>query len=200
VQLNPATGAVLRQVAANLAVPQYVAADPLSGDLFFHDGISSGPVAPDIWELSNPAYSHPVARSYVSGLGALVNGLAFAPDGILYAADGNGIVHAVTGTRGPAKPKVTPVVTLSNPTGIAVGATRTHGQALSLWVATCGGDVEFVNLAGDPPTTAQIVTSATTATGHIMGLNVGPDGCVYISTSVSVLRLARTHEGCAATK
>jgi hypothetical protein len=97
-QISPNTGQVLRTVATGLDCPQYLAADPLNGDLLTQDGCTGWPSSDAVQEIVGPAGSTPSVRDYATGFPTELGQLAFAPDGVLYAVVGNGPIDAVVQT------------------------------------------------------------------------------------------------------
>jgi hypothetical protein len=193
VQIDPASGAVARTLASGLSCPQYLAADPISGDLFFQDGCTGSPYNPTIFRLSNPTSANPVVTNYVANLPNFVNGLAFAPDGTLYAAVSSGPILRISGTDGPATPTVATIASVTDPTGVAIATATKAGAASALWVAEYGGAVDRIDLTSAPATTTQILRGET----NLLGLDVGPDGCPYLSTTSALVTFGRTGTRCA---
>ena len=93
IQINPSTGAVLRTVANGLTCPAGLAVDPLSGDIFFDDECTGGGTDdPTIYRIIDPANSDPSRPTAVVPYATLTTtpngGMAFAPNGTLYAVSG----------------------------------------------------------------------------------------------------------------
>src|SRR5690242_6131461 len=87
VELNPASGDVIRTVVSGLPCPVGLATDPISGDLFVSNVFCPGG---GIFRISGFANGPGTAKRYAGPQDA--DGLTFAPDGTLYAAGGNEIV------------------------------------------------------------------------------------------------------------
>jgi sugar lactone lactonase YvrE len=93
VELDPATGAVLRRVADYLSCPSGLAFDPLSGDLFvtLH---CAGAVA----RIADPMGAHPTTTVY-SVPGGAPDQLAFNPNGMAYVGTDDGIQMVAATSR-----------------------------------------------------------------------------------------------------
>jgi len=94
VELDPANGTILRTVA-QIDHVNGLAIDPVSGDLF----VSTPGGSSTIWRVSNFASGPGTVTAYAS-IG-VADGLAFGPDGTLYAAITNDSVAAIQGTNAP---------------------------------------------------------------------------------------------------
>src|SRR5438874_754883 len=79
-EIDQATGAVLRTVASGISAPTGIATDPLSGDLF----VSQPNGTPTIQRIQNPTSASPPVSVYSSP--GSTDGLAFGPDGTLYGS------------------------------------------------------------------------------------------------------------------
>ena len=85
VQIDPATGKVLKTIASNLTCPYAIATDPLSGDLFVDDGCSgAGSDNQSIWRISNLSSTSPTVTVYATLPNTPNFQLSFAPNGTLY--------------------------------------------------------------------------------------------------------------------
>ncbi len=192
VELDPATGAIVRAVASGLSCPSYLAVDPASGDLFFQDGCTGSPYNPSIFRV-NPTESNPAVSTYVSNLQSYANGLAFSPDGTLYAAVASGPVLQISGTAGAQPPTATAIATPGDPTGVAIAATTSAGKATALWVGGYHGVLDRIDLTKTPATVTQVVSGET----NVLGVSVGPNGCAYLSTTSSIVTVGRAGGPCA---
>ena len=203
VQLDPATGEVLRVLATSTdglqICPYNIAVDPLSGDVFTTDSCTgaAGKHPSDITRIENPASASPTVSDYVnlpSHGGVQSSGLAFAPDGTLFVAlQGGDEVVRIAGTNKPEGERTpTTVATLSGEVyGVSVASTNTEGEATALDVTVQGGEVRRVDLTKSPPESETIASSG----GDLSGAALGPDGCVYISDLDRLLRLSGS-SGC----
>lgn len=98
VQLDPATGAVVRTMlntlpdcAGNLTV------DPLSGDLFLTDSCNGSDHTGGIYRVENPSSASPTLVTYATPPTGLVPGqIAFAPDGTIYVTAAAGSLNGPT--------------------------------------------------------------------------------------------------------
>jgi len=147
IQINPATGAVLRTVAGGLTCPGGLAIDPLSGDLFFDDQCTGGGTDDaTVYRIIDPANTNPSQPTSVVSYATLTttpNGqMAFAPNGTLYAVSGyynsvNAQVEAVSGHQRDGRD-------CHGGRGnhlrlrVAIGVTNADGSAQSLIVEPAG--------------------------------------------------------------
>ncbi len=179
VELNPSTGAVVR-VLASVCLPAGIATDPLSGALFVS-------TCGDIERVASPEGT-PAVTSY---LGGTFDGLTFGPDGTLFAEQlHSGNVVRIDGTD-KAQPAASSVVGNVNVgDGIALVAPAA-GQPLSSVVVNANdGHLVEVDLA----TGAHHDVFSGGSRGDFVA--TGPDGCLYVSQSDSVLRVSRSNGSC----
>ncbi len=171
VELDPATGALLRVVASNLTCPTSIATDPLSGDLFFDDGcFGAGSDNPGLFRVTDPAGTDPNRPTEVVTYATLPespNGsVAFAPDGTIYVETGyldpQPSVVEVTGTDQPLPPIVTPVQDIWSFFWVNVGAAQPDGAARSLIDAADDGTDSNLNLIDITTDPVQVTTLART--------------------------------------
>jgi len=198
VELDPATGAVLRVVATGLTCPTAIAADPLTGDLFVDDGCyGGGSDNPGLFRIANPA-TNPVVTTYAT-LPATANGaIAFAPDGTIYVEVGylapQPEVVSITGTDQPQPPIITPVPNIWSFFWVNVGSTLPDGSVRSLIIlqtstSGTGSDLNLVDITTNPV--------QTTTLAHDIGSGtIGPDGCLYTSTPDTVYKIAPDAGAC----
>ena len=147
VQLDPTKGAILRVVASGLTCPAGLAIDPLSGDLFFDDQCTHGGTDnPSIYRIIDPSNSDPSNPPSVVTYATLPTtpsgGMAFAPNGTLYAVSGyfyttTAQVEQVSATNATTV-TVTPVTGITSDYAVAIGATNADGSAQSLIVEPSG--------------------------------------------------------------
>ena len=187
VQLDPATGAILR-VVANAAsglpdCPFIMAVDPLSGDLFTDDecyGDSSNQIS----RISDPTGATPTVSDYITTGGCNL-GLAFAPNGTLYLANCNGEVDSIGGTN-TTSPAVTTVAdVVGTPFSVAVTGSNSSGQATSLDVFTTSGNVVAVDLTLTPAVTS----TAATGTSPFYITASSANGCAYGTIPGTIVRI-----------
>lgn len=187
VELDPVSGALLRTVAANITCAHGLAVDPISGDLFVDDGCAgSGSENPSIWRIGSPASATPPVSAYATTPFIPNAPMFFAPDGTLFAWSGGNLLR-ITGTNAPQ-----PAVITSLPgaqftgNGLAVGRATAAGAVQSVFMTTAGG-ISEVDVKTNPISVSRLVVD------HIGGGNGemtrGPDGCIYVSSDVNLLRL-----------
>jgi hypothetical protein len=196
-QLDPNTGASLRVVASGLTCPAGLSVDPLSGDLFFDDQCTgAGFDNPSVFRVIDPANTDPANPTSVvvyATLPATPNGgMAFAPNGTLYAVSGyfNNATPAVEqiSPTNSASVTVTPVAGISSDFGIAIGVTRADGSAQSLIVESSGAlsELPIAN-----PAQANVLASVSPGIGV-----TGPDGCLYSQHYDTIYKLANSSGQC----
>ena len=194
VQVDPATGAVVRVVASGFSCASGLAIDPLSGDLFFDDNCVGGIQNASIWRVQNPSNANPTVVVY-STLPGFGNGaLAFAPDGTLFAvccafSNATAPVLMISGTNQPAPHNAVPINGITADTGgLAIGEVLPNGAAKSLIVHTggaaggVGGSLKLIDLT--------TLSATVLANGLAEPGVIGPDGCMYVNSHDTILRLA----------
>jgi sugar lactone lactonase YvrE len=183
VQLDPANGRVLRQVAGGLACPTGLAVDPVSGDLF----VSSVYCVPQVLRISSGR-----ATPYVTGIHT--DGITFGPDGTLYAAhqpDTAGYTVSAVSRSGAR----TALARVPQADGLALGRTGApQGGPGFLVVNRRDSRISNVDLLTDRRPVRDLVTGATR--GDFVA--VGPDGCLYATQSTEVVRLSGLDGDCTA--
>lgn len=196
VEIDPATGAVVRQVATNLTCPGGLAFDPLGGDLFFTDTcFGAGSDNPSLFRLTDPGDADPDRPTQVTVYATLPrtpNGaVAFSPDGTIYVQtgylDAAPAIVTVSGTDGPQPPVVATLEGISAFYWINVGAANPDGSARSLILlqhndTTGTNDLNLVDITTTPP-------RATTLAHDIGSGTIGPDGCLYTALPDVVYKL-----------
>lgn len=200
VEIDPATGAQLRVVAANLTCPNGLSVDPLSGDLFFDDACTgAGSDNPSLFRVRNPGGATPTVEVYATLPTTAGNGaISFAPDGTIYVVsnyfnNSNAPILRVAGTDQPSPPAIAAIPGISTNYWVTVGETLPNGSAKSLIV-----------LAGTAPnlalTLVDITTNPFTSTpltnGGIGSGVIGPDGCLYATATDTIYKLAPSAGGC----
>ena len=190
-EVSPTTGAILRTVTAAVQCPTGMAFDPLSGDLFVSQGILRGAHRPH----RGSGADNPTIVNYTVGT-STVDGVAFTPDGTLYAVDG---------PRGPDTTLQTFEGTLSDEPGalLSTVATVPYGDGLTFSkpVGTFRAPVRL----REPQRWGGTRVDLTGATGplNIMTggtrgdfMTTGPDGCLYPTQSESVVKITFTDGFC----
>jgi hypothetical protein len=196
VQIDPASGAVVRTVASGFTCPAGLAVDPLSGDLFFDDACTGGGTDnPSIWRIHNPSSATPTVTVYATLPATPGGGMAFAPDGTLFAIANSFTsttqpIVRISGTNLPSPPTVTTIPGITSDDGtIAIGAAQANGAAKALIIHT-GGVLELVDITTSP------FTATALATGTIGAGVIGPDGCLYANAHDRILKLTPSAGGC----
>jgi sugar lactone lactonase YvrE len=181
VQLDTATGRVVRQVARGLACPTGLAVDPVSGDIF----VSSVECVPQVLRISGGR-----PTPYVTGV--FVDGLTFGPGGTLYMAhqpDTSGYTVSAVSRQGVR----TGLARVPQSDGIALGHSGApQGGPGFLVVNRRDRRISNVDLLSDARPVRDLVTGATR--GDFVA--VGPDGCLYATQSSEIIRLSGTDGGC----
>jgi hypothetical protein len=193
VQLDPATGAVVRTLISNNSDTVGLAADPISGDLFFSQpNIATA----NIVRIKNPAAANPVTETYASP--GTTDGIVFGSDGTMYTVSDSGsgrCVKRTTATSGPQPPLVTTVVCQpAGPSegwdGIAVAADSS--SAPTLFVNSNNGSIRRITQSTTPATMAFVATGGTR--GDFV--TVGPDGCLYATQTSSIEKVSNADGSC----
>jgi hypothetical protein len=208
-QIDPSTGATLKTVIApsptGLICAEYLAADPLSGDLF-SDNVGCG-CNGAVWRVSNPGGVSPSLSTYATMPGCPNYALSFLPNGTLYVeSDGPRTLQQVSGTN------VTPTTVTTAWSDVAgnIGASL---PALGLAAAGSGSgsaaqyliynevnpsgpnaQTAVVDLTTTPPSIASVLTSES-ALG-LRHLILGPDGCLYGTGGTAVFKITDSTGAC----
>ena len=191
VELDPATGAVLRTAAPGTISAHGIATDPLSGDLFVASYSNGG-----VYRVADPDSATPTVTLYAdpSTTGAPLDGLTIAPDGTIYVAHpagGGTTIEAIAGSDKSAPPAVDTVATVADGDGVAVSADAVHP---AVFVNDNDGNVTRVDLSVKPPSTQVIFHNDTANRGDFVG--VGNDGCLYATQSTSVVKITNADGTC----
>ncbi len=204
IQLNPSTGAIVRELATGLTCPNGLAVDPLSGDLFFDDQcFGGGSDNPSLFRLSNPGSMNPAVSVYATlPVPGGQQQIAFAPNGTIYVVSGGGSntlqILKVSGTNNPAPAVATPLAGITPDTGgIVVGKTNSDGSAKTLLVhvgGANGGSLEEIDITSSTPTVDTVW-----ANGDIGAGVVGPDGCYYVGAHHVLYKLGPSTGTCSLT-
>jgi Pro-kumamolisin, activation domain/Bacterial Ig-like domain (group 1)/OmpA-like transmembrane domain len=197
IEVDPANGTQLRVVASGLTCPAGLAVDPLSGDLFFDDQCTGGGSDnASIYRIIDPANTDagkPTSVVVYATLPTTPNGgMAFAPNGTLYAVSGYYLsqtapVEQISATSS-ATVTVTTVAGVTSDYAVAIGATNPDGSAQSL-IAEPSGNLTEIPI-GSPGAAVVLATGSP-------GVGVtGPDGCLYSAHYDTVYRLANSTGNC----
>jgi len=194
--IDSTTGAITKSIPiTQMDCPDWVAVDPLSGDVFVSNGCSGFAHSDSILRIHDPQGTSPTITTYATtGSG----GIAFAPDGTLYQgaylsnSNQTGLL-AISGTNTASPGTVTSAGAL--PSGdvaaaVAVGASASTGHAQSLYAVAQNGTNELLlqNTIGQ---TAQILATIPNGGGGVDAV-VGADGCLYADGIGDVLRVTGT--------
>jgi hypothetical protein len=203
-QLDPATGAIVRGLnPPNTTYPCIfgLATDPLSGDLFFSEPNSGGvcPGSTTITRVEHPTSTNPIFTTYINLGSASADGLAFGPDGTLYAivqSGTSGCATRISGTNTPAPPTATTIACETGP-GVFAGLDSLTLSAKSrtqptLYASSPDGTIWQIDQSTSPATVTPIITAAT----HEDALTVGPDGCLYATQSTEIERITNSNGTC----
>jgi hypothetical protein len=197
IQVDPTNGSQLRVLASGLTCPAGLAVDPLSGDLFFDDQCTGGGSDnASIYRIIDPANtdaSKPTSVVVYATLPTTPNGgMAFAPNGTLYAVSGYYVsqtaqVEQISATNS-ATIAVTPVTGVTSDYAVAIGATNPDGSAQSL-IAEPSGNLSEIPISS--PGAAVVLATGSPGVGV-----TGPDGCLYSAHYDTVYRLANSTGDC----
>jgi uncharacterized repeat protein (TIGR01451 family) len=181
VELNPASGAIIRSVVGGLPCPTGLATDPISGDLFVSNVFCPGG---GIKRITGFAGNKAVARQYAGGQDA--DGLTFAPDGRLFAAASDKVVQ-IAGTNTSAPGAVTDVAAVPSLDGIAYSPAGTDAEYLV--VVRTDGEIDRVGFDGR-------VTPVLTGGSRGDLATVGPDRCIYADLQDRIIKLGPATGSC----
>jgi hypothetical protein len=204
IEINPTTGAQVRTVATSITCASFVATDPISDDLFVNDSCAgAGSENGSVWRISNPSGTTPTTTVYASTPG-VNGGLSFAPGGTLYMLSyrdngGAGGVVKISGTSGPSSGQVSVLPGITAPDlGIVALGQQSNGDALSVILAAAPGSDGFpLGIRSYDTTTNPVSTTSLLMQNGFGNVQIiGPDGCMYVSMSVAVYRVANADGSC----
>jgi hypothetical protein len=184
VEIDPGSGRVVRRVAGGMDCPTGLAVDPVSGDLFV-----SQPCAGRIVRISSFASGPGKASTYATPAHGS-DGLAFAPDGTLYAAS-DGRVLQIDGT-GSSSPGVTrSVAVVPGADGLAVGLPPA-GEAPFILVNGNDGTVTRVEFSKSPPEQSTVLSGG--SRGDFVAVN--SRGCLFITQTDAITKIVPSGTQC----
>ncbi len=211
VPVDLSTGAVGTAIASGFPCLGNMAIDPTIPALYVNDFCSSGPVSPNIWQVTGIDGPSPSTTVYAQTPDNIENlNLAVAADGTLYdvyaAPNGAPIARIAPGSP----PTVTvltkadnSVISLSGGLGMTVGGMQSGGDAQfviapfnSLANAQSGlpEGVSSLDLTGTAPAPGVLLT--TTDFSGLSNFAIGPDGCLYVAGGPTVSRITRADGTC----
>lgn len=175
VELNPASGEVMRTVVSGLPCPVGLATDPVSGDLFVSNVFCPGG---GIFRISHFQNGSGTLTRYAGTQDA--DGLTFGPDGTLYAAAGTKVV-SISGTNTSKPGAVSDVANVPEVDGI-VFAPQTAQDDAYLVVNRNDGEIDRLDFNGR-------LTPVLTGASRGDLVTVGPDRCIYADLQDRVIKL-----------
>lgn len=185
VEVDPSTGAVKRTVASDIPCATGLAVDPKSGDLFVsQDDCSSG-----VLRVSGFSDGPGTVKPYAS-TPCCADGLTFAPDGTLYAADG-GHVLEIGGTTSSTPGATRSIARVPHADGVAIGVPAA-GKDPFIVVNRTDGKVTRVDFSQFPPSQTTIVSGGTR--GDFVA--VDSRGCLFATQTSTVVRITPPGPGC----
>ena len=187
VQLNPSTGQIIRQLTVPGACPLALAIDPLSDNLFVSDTYGG------IYELTGYSSGPGTASTYALGGQLDTDGMTFAPDGTLYAADeSSGVVYSITGTNSATPGVATPIVTVAGADGITLETNPNNASLPYVIVNANSGQIVKIDQTTSPATLTTIYSGG--SRGDFV--TVGPDGCMYATQTDRIIRITNANGSC----
>ncbi len=189
---GPNKGTTGSPVASGIIWPSGLVSDPLTGNLF----VSESGLGSTIYEIHlYDANRKPIATPYKTQYASVPNadGLAFSPNGTLYAAAGGlGAVVKIAGTDQTPDGQLAAWSRVANITG-------TDGMAISFRL-----DAPFLysNNSGDGTITKIYVNGGTSPATIVSGgtrgdfATVGADGCLYATQTNTVIKVTNQDGSC----
>ena len=193
-EVNPATGAVIRTVAQ---IPDGILdlhVDPLSGDLFFS-------VYGAIYRISNFGNGPGTVTSYIQGGG--IDGFTFSPDGTIYLKGGTDGIYRVPGTNAPQPVSLTLLAFVAGGAdGIALEPNPANPSKPFLYVNRNDGIITRIDTSALPTNAISCSDAGAPCTNIYTGgsrgdfVTVGPSGCLYATQSDRVIRVTKADGTC----
>jgi hypothetical protein len=212
VPVDLATGTVGAAIASGIPCLGNMAIDPSIPAFYVNDFCSSGPVSPNIWQVTGIDGPNPSTIVYAQTPDNFENfNLAVAPDGTVYdvyaaGAAGTPIARITKGSP----PTVTTLtaadsslISLSGGLGMTVGGMQTGGDAqfviapFNSQANTQPGlpqGVFTVDLAGKAPAPGVQLTSSDFS--GLSNFAIGPDGCLYVAGGPTVSKITKADGTC----
>jgi hypothetical protein len=202
IQVNPSTGAIIREVANNFECGSNLAVDPTGTSLFVDDFCSPGTGGlTDIWKITGiDPPNTPTTTTYANTPSDGNNfEISFAPNGTAYVSSNGSVVRVSTDS-----PPVVTTLTGIAPPGlpvVAVGA-QADGDAQSLILDEPVQDgfdagTQVVDLTGSTPApSALLIGPPSAGAGYLNRKIVGPDGCLYEASGGAVYKITNIDGTC----
>jgi RHS repeat-associated protein/uncharacterized repeat protein (TIGR01451 family) len=190
-EIDQSTGVVVRTVASGIPAATGLATDPITGDLFVSEPAFGHD---DILRIQNPGSAAPTVVPYTHP--GTADGIAFGPDGTLYASVCCSAVDIIAGTNAASPGTIQTVIqnpALAGNDGIALLPPPPGAVGESIVVNSNNGYiVEIDNPQTATPTFHNIVTGG--SRGDFAA--VGPDHCLYATQSDNVEKVTSTDGTC----
>jgi hypothetical protein len=186
VQIDTATGRVVRTLASGIACATGLAVDPASGDLF----VSQNQCGSTIFRISDLRGSAARVTPYTTLPN--VDAIAFTRDGTLYATS-FGTIYRISGTATGGAPTATKVAYVPAADGLAFGAQAPGAVMQFLVVNRIDGFVTRVDFGSQQqPADSDILSGGT------RGDFVATDshGCLYATQTDRVVRIVPANGPC----
>ncbi|GEM_PF-802606 len=202
VQVNPTTGAIIREVGNNFECGSNLAVDPTGTALFLDDFCSPGTGGlPNIWKITGiDPPNTPSTTTYANTPSDGNNfEISFAPNGTAYVSSNSSVVRLST----DSPPAVTTLTGIAAPgLPVVVSGAQADGDAQSLILdepAQDGFDAgtQIVDLTGSSPApSALLIGPPSAAAGYLNQKTVGPDGCLYEAAGTAVYKITNSDGSC----
>jgi hypothetical protein len=185
VEVDTTTGAAVRTIASVPCATALVT-DPTSGDLLT---TSIGCTGVSAYRLSGFGSGPATVSSYSSVTGEALDGLAFAPDGTLYAAvlDTSVVQLSQDGSSTPGPIQDVADVDGADGMGVVVSP---NGRFI--FVNSNDGFVDRLDLSTDPATVTRVAENG--SRGDFA--TIGPDGCLFVTQTDSIWRISSADGSC----
>ena len=193
-EMDPATGDVLRVAATLPEDPLDLRVDPLSGDLF----VSTYGA---IHRITNFANGPGTVTPYVTG-GAF-DGFEFASDGTIYFKAGFYYIYRAAGTNTPNPGTFTQIAFVDGgPDGVAIEPNPANPSKPFLYLNRNDGIITRIDTAAAPPNVFSCNDAGAPCTNIYTGGSrgdlaaVGPTGCLFATQSDRVIKITNADGTC----
>src|SRR5271170_1208971 len=210
VPVDLSNGTVGTAIASGIPCIGSMAIDPAIPALYVDDFCSSGPVSPNIWQVTGIDDPSPTTIVYAETPDNIENfNLAVAPDGAVYdvyAAAAGALIARIAPGGSPVSTLTgadSSPITITGGLGMTVGGKQASGDAQFLIApfnpqasAVTGPDesVFTLDLTGASPALGASLTS--TDFSSLSNFAIGPDGCLYVAGGPTVSRITNTDGTC----